>query len=305
MGVGASSMERWQPEYDRLGTGQPQKVSPLALLRSLPSSVSAEVAMDLGAKGPNLAVSTACASGGSAIGLARDLLLSGACDIAIAGGSESTRSRMAATCFHQMRALSPGGDDVAAASRPFDVDRNGFVLGEGAGVLVLERAEHAEARGIRAHAYLCGFGASSDAGHPTQPDQDGDGAVRAMQTSVEDAGVAPGEVDHVNAHGTSTPLNDLTESRALRKVFGAPPPVTAVKSVIGHAVGGAGAIEAVISVLTLEKQTISPTVNLDCLDPEIDLDVVVGASRRTRLRYVMSNSFGFGGHNVALLFRAA
>ncbi|MGW2485879.1 beta-ketoacyl-[acyl-carrier-protein] synthase family protein [Streptomyces sp. NPDC001606] len=305
IGVGTGSMQSWQAEFDRLAEHTPERVSPLALPRSVPNMAAAEIALDLGARGPNMVVSTACASGTSAIGVARDWLLSGHCDLVLAGGSESARLRMTAACFAQMRALSRRSDSPENASRPFDRDRDGFVLGEGAAVLVLERTEDARARGARPAALLAGFGASCDAHHFTAPHPGGDGAAHAIRGALADAGLAAEDIDHVNAHGTATPQGDAAEHNALHQVFRRPPPVTAVKGAIGHAIGGAGAIEAACTVLTLRHQLIPPTANLDTPDPAMDLDVVAKAPRPHRIRAALSNSFGFGGQNAVLAFTAA
>ncbi|QNP68855.1 beta-ketoacyl-[acyl-carrier-protein] synthase family protein [Streptomyces roseirectus] len=302
LGVGSNSLERYPEAFGRLADGRPERISPLMITRSVPSMVPAEIALRIGARGPNLAVSTACSSGASALGVARDMLRSGSCDIAVTGGAESTCGAIYTATFGQMRALSTRTHDPAGASRPFDRDRDGFVLAEGAGVLVLERAAHALARGVRPRARFAGFGSSCDAHHPTAPHPEGRGAVQAMREAIRDAGLAPGDIGHVNAHGTSTPLNDAVEFRALRQVFSCPPAVTAPKSVLGHALGGAGGIEAVCSVLSLEKQLVPPTVNLDCQDPEIDLDIVTKVPRLMRFDAVMSNSFGFGGQNAVTVF---
>ncbi|MEU3504655.1 beta-ketoacyl-[acyl-carrier-protein] synthase family protein, partial [Streptomyces hundungensis] len=305
MGVGMGSIQNWQAEFDRLGAHLPERVSPLALPRSLPNMAAAEIALDLGAQGPNLVVSAACASGTSAIGMGRDWLLSGSCDVVLAGGSESARLRMTAACFAQMRALSRRADSPATASRPFDRDRDGFVLGEGAAVLVLERIKDARARRARPQALLAGYGASCDAHHFTAPQPDGDAAARAMRTALSDAGLTPQDIDHVNAHGTATPQGDAAEHNALHQVFRRPPPVTAVKGTIGHAIGGAGAIEAACTVLTLQHQLIPPTANLDTLDPTLDLDVVAKVPLALRMEAAVSNSLGFGGQNAVLAFTTA
>ncbi|MEV8046466.1 beta-ketoacyl-[acyl-carrier-protein] synthase family protein [Streptomyces griseoluteus] len=305
MGVGTGSMQGWQAEFDRLAARVPDRVSPLALPRSVPNMAAAEIALDLGATGPNLVVSTACASGTSAIGLARDLLLSGACDLVLAGGSESARLPMTAACFAQMRALSRRADAPHEASRPFDRDRDGFVLGEGAAVLVLERTADARARAARPTALVAGYGASCDAHHFTSPHPGGDGAARAIRSALLDAGLAPEDIDHVNAHGTATPQGDLAEHNALHQVFHRPPPVTAVKGTVGHAIGGAGAIEAACTALTLRHQLIPPTANLHTQDPAIDLDVVAKVPRPTPMRAAISSSFGFGGQNAVLALTAA
>ncbi|MFG2395602.1 beta-ketoacyl-[acyl-carrier-protein] synthase family protein [Streptomyces lydicus] len=305
LGVGTASMERYEEEFAKLTSGRATEISPLAIPRSVPNMVAGEVGMDLRVRGPNLTVSTACASGATALGTARQLLLADACDVVVAGGSESLCSRIPAACFHQMGALSRRGDDPAGASRPFDADRDGFVLAEGAGMLVLERAEHARARGARVRSYLAGYGASCDAYHFTAPHPEGRGAAEALSAALGDAGLEPGDIGHVNAHGTSTVLNDRAEALALRQVFRRPPPVTAVKGALGHAAGGAGAIEAACTVLTLQEQVVPPTANLRCLDPDIELDVVSKVPRPVRMAAAVSNAFGFGGQNAVLVFRAA
>lgn len=279
-----------------------KSVSPTAISRSAPNMAAGEISLDLGIQGPGLTVSTACSSGATALSLARDLLRAGTCDIVLAGGTDVGRNRSGAIGFDRMRALSRRTHDPAGASRPFDADRDGFVLGEGAAVLVLENAGHARSRRAPVHAYLAGTAITSEAHHPTAPTPDGSGAARAMRLALAQAGLAPEDIDHVNAHGSSTKANDLAEARALRAVFRTPPPVTAVKSVIGHSIGAAGAIEAAVSVLSLIHQQIPPTANLDRLDPEIDLDLVTKTTRHLPLRTVLSNSFGFGGQNAALLF---
>ncbi|GAA0366606.1 beta-ketoacyl-[acyl-carrier-protein] synthase family protein [Streptomyces blastmyceticus] len=302
IGASTACMEHYDREFAWIADGRPERVSPMAIMRSIPNMAAGEVGLDLGARGPNLAVSTACASGASAVGVARDLVRAGSCDIAVAGGSESLRARSTAVGFHQMRALSVRGHDPEGASRPFDTDRDGFVLGEGAGLLVLERPAHARARGARPRALLRGYGASCDAHHTVAPHPDGRGAADALRVALADAGMTPGDIDHVNAHGTATRINDLTEFRALARVFRDPPPVTAPKGVLGHSAGGAGGIEAACCVLTLQHQLIPPTANLDNPDPAIPLDVVRKAPRRARLTAAVSNSFGFGGQNAVLVF---
>ncbi|WP_327269561.1 beta-ketoacyl-[acyl-carrier-protein] synthase family protein [Streptomyces sp. NBC_01218] len=303
LGVGSNSLETYGREFPRLGRDEPHLVSPLALPRSVPSMAAAEIALDLGLRGPNFTVASACASGATALGVARDLIAAGTCDLVLAGGAESARSRMTATCFTQMRALSRGAPE--RASRPFDADRDGFVLSEGAAVLVLEHPDHARSRGVRTRALLRGFGATADAHHPVAPHPEGRGAEYALRAALADAGCAPGEIGHVNAHGTSTPAGDAAEARALLRLFdGAPPPVTAAKGVLGHALGAAGAIEAALTVLTLEEQLVPPTAGLTRQEPGLELDVVTGAPRPTALAAAVSNSFGFGGQNAALLFTA-
>jgi 3-oxoacyl-[acyl-carrier-protein] synthase II len=299
VGVGSNSLEHYETTFGHLRDAHPEKISPLMVPRSVPNMAAGEIACDLHATGPSFTTSSACASGATAIGVARDLLRSGACDIAITGGAEAGRTRAASVGFWRMRALAERTQAPGTACRPFDADRDGFVLGEGAGMLVLERPGHA--RGARICSYLCGYGASEDARHYASPHPGG--AVQAMRTALADAGLALGDIGHVNAHGTATPLNDLAEAQALCEVFPAAPPVTASKSVIGHALGAAGALEAIATVITLEQQQVPPTANLRRLD--LDLDVVSGAPRPARISAAVSNSFGFGGQNAALILRAS
>ncbi|MEV6345320.1 beta-ketoacyl-[acyl-carrier-protein] synthase family protein [Actinoplanes sp. NPDC051851] len=306
LGVGSASMEGFEAGFEHLRAGRVEALSPYTLPRSVPNMAAAEAALALGAQGPCFTVSSACASGAHALGVARDLLLSGACDVVIAGGAESGRTRISAACFWKIGALSGRGDQPELASRPFDLDRDGFVLGEGAGVLVLERTADARARRAPVRAYLAGYGASADAHHVTAPHPEGRGAVQAIRTALTDAGLAPSEIGHVNAHATSTPMNDVVEARALREVFGpSVPPVTAIKGTIGHAMGAAGAIEAASVVLSLQRALLPPTANLDKLDPAVDLDVVSTRPRHLRPAPAVSTSFGFGGQNAALLFTPA
>ncbi|MFI1186064.1 beta-ketoacyl-[acyl-carrier-protein] synthase family protein [Streptomyces californicus] len=305
LGVGANSLSTYPAEFGRLRDGRTDKVSPFALPRSVPNMVAGAVSLDLGAKGPSFTTSSACASGTTALAVACDLLRGGACDIVISGGSESANSVMCSVTFGQMQALSKRRHDPAGASRPFDADRDGFVLGEGAGILVLERTSHARARGARTLAYLSGHASSCDAYHYTSPDPQGNGLAQAVRSALADASLTPRDIGHVNAHGTSTELNDRTEARALHQVFGAPPPVTANKSVIGHSMGAAGAIEAALTVLTLQHQLIPPTANLDRMDPLIDLDVVTKLPRPARIDAALTVSSGFGGQNAALVLTRA
>jgi 3-oxoacyl-[acyl-carrier-protein] synthase II len=284
----------------------PERVSPMLIPMLIPNMVAGHIAIEFAAFGPNLVTATACTSGATAIGVARDLLRSGACDVVIAGGTEAGVTPLSIAAFGQMHALSGRVDDPAAASRPFDVDRDGFVAAEAAGILILERAADAAARGAKVRGRLIGYGASADAHHITAPDPQGFGVGLAIQSALDDAGIGPSEVDHINAHGTSTPLNDVAESRVIRRIFGAnAPPVTSTKGVTGHSLGAAGAIEAAFSVLTMEHGLLPPTANLDVQDPEIDLDVVSKEPRKTDAEVVMSNSFGFGGQNGVLVLAHA
>ncbi|MFF2044247.1 beta-ketoacyl-[acyl-carrier-protein] synthase family protein [Kitasatospora sp. NPDC058170] len=305
LGVSANSVEHYRVEYARMDEGRPDRVSPLMLPRSIPNMAAGEVGLDLGVLGPSLVTSTACASGTTALGLACGLIRAGSCDVVLAGGTDSPRSPMVATAFDRLGALSRRRHDPVGASRPFDADRDGFVLGEGAGVLVLERVDHARARGVRPRAYLAGHGSAADAYHFTAPRPDGDGLARAVEAALADAGLAPHEIGHVNAHGTGTALNDPAEAAALHRVFHRPPPVTANKSVIGHTMGAAGAIEAALTVLTLQHGLIPPTANLDRMDGAIDLDVVTKVPRPLDVRAAVSVSSGFGGQNAAVVLTAA
>ncbi|MCX4918290.1 beta-ketoacyl-[acyl-carrier-protein] synthase family protein [Streptomyces sp. NPDC060011] len=305
LGNGIGGAAAWEKQHNVLRDEGPQKVSPL-LIPMLSINMSAGyVAMECGARGPNFVTATACASGTTAIGMARELLRSGLCDIVVTGGTEAPLVPSIVSGFSQMGALSKRRAAQSTASRPFDADRDGFVPAEGAAVLVLERAEHAKARGARIRAMVSGYGASADAHHATAPDPQGAGAELAVRSALSDAGVDGADVTHVNAHGTSTPLNDVSEARMIRRVVGQHPAVTSIKGVVGHALGAAGAIEAVATVLTIENGFVPPTANLESLDPEVDLDVVAKAGRELSVEVAVSNSFGFGGQNAVLVFSRA
>ncbi|MFI1258708.1 beta-ketoacyl-[acyl-carrier-protein] synthase family protein [Streptomyces netropsis] len=304
LGSSSSSFETITVGYERLLSDQVALIPPLGLPRSLTGTSAAEVAIDLKVTGPNFVTAAGCASGAVALGVARQLLLAGALDVVVSGGAETMRHRLAAACFAQMGALSRRNGEPAAACRPFDAGRDGFVLGEGAGILVLERAEFARARRAPVLAYLSGHGAACDAYHLVSPHPDGLGAEQALREALHEAAWDPADVDHVNAHGTGTVLNDAIEARYLSGVLPHRPPVTAPKSVLGHAGGAAAAIEAALAVLSLREQAIPPTANLDRLDDAMDLDVVTKAPRPAVLRTAMSVSAAFGGQNAALAFRA-
>jgi len=279
---------------DRKGA---DRVSPFLVPMMMANAGAANVSMRFGWHGPSEAICTACAAGTHAVAAAARLVATGRCDVAIGGASEAAIQEVAIGAFSNMTALSTSG-----ISRPFDVRRDGFVIAEGAAALVLEDKERALARGARIYAEVAGAASTADAHHITAPEPEGTGAVACMELALEDAGLAPGDVGHINAHGTSTPLNDLAEARAIHKVFGDPgPPVTSAKGLTGHSLGGAGAIEAVASALTIFHGTIPPTAGLEELDPEIGLDVVAGAPRPFTPAPVISNSFGFGGHNGCLV----
>lgn len=307
LGSGIGGAETWQEEYPRYLDKGPGRVSPMFVPKMLSNTGAGAVAIRTGARGPNMTVNTACAAGGSAIHMARDWLRSGSADIVLAGGVEAGITGLSVSAFAQMGALSRN-PDPALASRPFDVDRDGFVIGEGAAVVVLERRAQAEARGAQPLAVIAGAGASADAFHATAPPDDGGGAALAIQRALDDAGIDPRAIGHLNAHGTSTPLNDAAEARALRAVFGAHTDdiaVTSTKGVTGHLLGAAGAVEAVFALMSLRESVIPPTANLTTQDPDIDLDVVAGSPREAQLDAVMSTSMGFGGQNSALVITPA
>jgi 3-oxoacyl-[acyl-carrier-protein] synthase II len=266
------------------------------------NATAGTIAMQFGWKGPNFSVASACAASANAIGEAARLIRDGSADIVMTGGSESCMTPTAISAFARMTALSTRNDDPEHASRPFDADRDGFVMGEGAAALVLERWDRAVARGARIYGEVLGYGRNADAYHITAPSPGGVGAAACMQLALDDAGLAPGAIGHINAHGTSTQLNDAAEAEAIRKVFGdTPPPVTSTKGVTGHLIGAAGATEAVASLLSLRRGVVLPTANLERLGDDIALDVVKGAPRELEPRPVLSNSFGFGGHNATLV----
>ncbi|WP_052666331.1 beta-ketoacyl-ACP synthase II [Nitriliruptor alkaliphilus] len=307
LGSGIGGAETWAEEYPRYLDKGPGRVSPMFVPKMLSNTAAGTVAIRTGARGPNLTVNTACAAGASAIHVARDLIRSGSADVVIAGGVEAGITGLSVSAFAQMGALSRN-PDAASASRPFDVDRDGFVMGEGAGVLVLESAAHAAARGATVLASVAGAGASADAHHATAPPEDGGGAVLAIQRALEDAGISPSDLGHINAHGTSTPLNDVAESRALRTVLGDALDAIAVsstKGVTGHLLGAAGAVEAAFAILAMRDGLVPPTANLTRQDPDIVLDVVAGSPRGVALDAVLSTSMGFGGQNAALVLTRA
>lgn len=305
IGCGLGGVSTWERQHRTLLQKGPAEVSALTVPMLVPNIVAGQLAIDLRATGPNLVTATACASGATAIGTAMSLLRDGSCDVVVTGGSEAAVTPLLVTGFAQMGALSRRTADPAAASRPFDVDRDGFVIGEGSGILVLEREADARSRGATVRAMLAGYGASADAYHLTAPDPAGIGLRRALDAALAAAGVGPDEVDHVNAHGTSTPLNDAAEACALSAALPGTPAVTSTKGVVGHTLGAAGAIEAVFTVLAIQSGTVPPTANLENRDPAIELDVVAGAPRRGRFEVAVSNSSGFGGQNAVLVFTTA
>ncbi|MEN3001870.1 MAG: beta-ketoacyl-ACP synthase II [Armatimonadota bacterium] len=285
----------------------PDRLSPFLAPMMIADMASGFVSITFGAKGPNLCVVTACSTGADALGIAARLIQNGEAEVMIAGGSEAAIVPIGVAAFCAARAMSTRNDDPEHASRPFDAQRDGFVMGEGAGVLILESLEHARARGARIYAELLGYGMSADAYHITQPDPEGDGALRCMRNAIRDAGLQPTDIHYINAHGTSTRYNDAKETLAIKRLFGDYAyqlPVSSTKSVIGHLLGAAGAVEAAATILAIQHQTLPPTINYEYPDPECDLDYVPNEPRPARVRYAMTNSFGFGGHNTALVFGA-
>jgi 3-oxoacyl-[acyl-carrier-protein] synthase II len=304
IGSGIGGLSEFEAQHERLLTKGIDKVSPFTIPKLMVNSASGHVSSMYGIKGPNFAVATACASAGNAIGEALRAIQTGDADVMITGGSEAALTPMGLAGFQNMRALSFRTDAPQAASRPFDRDRDGFVLAEGAGVVVIEEYEHARKRGARIHGELKGYGASGDAGHITQPDEEGRGAARAMRKALDDAELPPDAVDYINAHGTSTPLGDRAETVAMKQVFGAHAHrllVSSTKSQLGHTLGASGGIELIACALTIGRGVIAPTINLENPDPECDLDYVPNTARQARVRVAMSNSFGFGGHNASLV----
>lgn len=279
-----------------------RKVSPLTIPMLMPNGPAAHVGLAFGALGGVHAPVSACASGAEALALAWRMLRADEVDVVIAGGAEASICPLPLAGFAQMRAMSTRNDEPERASRPFDVERDGFVLGEGAGILVLERAEFALARGARAYARLAGIGLSSDAHHITAPDPEGTGAARAITSALRTAGIDPADVGHVNAHATATVVGDVAEAAAIRTAVGEHAVVTAPKSALGHLLGAAGAVEALATVLAIRDELVPPTLNLERLDPAVRLDVATGTARKVRLSAAVNDSFGFGGHNVALAF---
>lgn len=293
-------------EHEKLLHSGPDRVSPFFIVSAIVNLASGNVSIRHGAKGPNSATATACSAGAHAIGDSFRLIERGDADAMICGGAESAITPMAVAGFASMRALSTHNSEPKKASRPFDAERDGFVIGEGAGILILEELEFAKRRGANILAEIVGYGMSGDAFHVTMPDETGSGAIRVMNRALKDAGIAPEQIGYVNAHGTSTPYNDKFETRAIKNVFGdyaASLPVSSTKSMTGHALGAAGGIEAVFSILTMRENTLPPTINYEHPDPECDLDYVPNEPRQKTVDYVLSNSFGFGGTNACLVFK--
>ena len=307
IGSGIGGAITWEEQHRQLMERGPGHVSPFFIPMIITNMASGVTSILTGAKGPSSCVVTACATGGNAIGDAARMIQRGEVDAMMAGGSEAAITALSVAGFCSMKAMSTRNDTPQAASRPFDATRDGFVMGEGAGVVLLEALERAEARGADIYAELIGYGVTSDAFHITQPDPEGDGAYRSMAAAIADAGIAPEEIDYINAHGTSTPYNDRLETLAITRLFGEHArrlAVSSSKSMMGHLLGAAGGVELVACALALRHQMIPPTINYTVPDPECDLDYVPNTARQARLRTVMSNAFGFGGHNAILILRA-
>ena len=304
IGSGIGGLPLIEETHTELTNRGPRRVTPFFVPASIINMISGHVSMKYGFKGPNIAVVTACTTGLHAIGLSARMIEYGDADVMVCGGSEATISPLGVGGFAAMRALSTRNDDPATASRPWDKDRDGFVLGEGAGVMVIEEYEHAKARGAKIYAEIAGFGMSGDAGHMTAPNMDG--PRRAMLSAIENAHLQPSDVDYVNAHGTSTPLGDVNESNAIKAAFGDHAKkivVSSTKGATGHLLGGAGGLESVFTALAIHHQTIPPTINIFNQDPECDLDYCANTARKMEIKVALKNNFGFGGTNGALVFK--
>jgi len=304
LGSGIGGLNEIETQHERLLTKGPDKVSAFTIPKLMVNAASGHVSIRYGLRGPNYAVATACASATNAMGDAFKSIQYDDADIMVTGGTEAACTPMGLSGFANMRALSERHDDPAGASRPFDADRDGFVLSEGAGLLVFEELEHAKARGARIYAEVLGYGASADGGHITQPDAEGTGAAMAMSSALRDAKLSPEAIDYINAHGTSTPLGDKAETIAVKTVFGEHAykvSISSTKSQLGHLLGASGGVEMVLCMKALADQVCPPTINYTTPDPACDLDYTPNTPRERRLRVVMSNSFGFGGHNASII----
>ena len=307
VGAGLGGLETFERFHKRLiQTNNPKKVSPFFIPMLISNMASGQIGIRWGAKGPSISISTACATGSHSIGYALRTIQYGDADVMITGGAEAAISPVSVSGFDAMRALAELKDDPKKASRPFDKERTGFVIAEGCGIIILETLEHAKQRGAEIYGELVGFGQSADAYHIAAPSPNGEGPTRCMTNALSDAGISPEDIDYINAHGTSTPLNDLAETMAIKNVFkdyAYKIPISSNKSMIGHLLGAAGAVEAIFTMLTLREGIIPPTINYEHPDPECDLDYVPNVAREAKLKYAISNSFGFGGTNASLVFR--
>lgn len=305
IGTGIGGIGTIMEQAEVLRERGPERISPFLVPMMISDSAAGMLAIRVGARGPNMALATACASGNNAIGEAMEMIRRGSADAMIAGASEGALVPLAMAGMNVMGALSTRNDDPQSASRPFDRDRDGFLMGEGAGILVLESLDHAQARGAAILCEISGYGTSDDAYHISAPAENGAGAAISMRLALEDAGLQLTDIDYINAHGTSTPLNDKSETAAIKTVFGGQAykiPISSTKSMTGHLLGASGAVEAVFSILAMREGIIPPTINYQTPDPECDLDYVPNQPRKAEIRHAMSNSFGFGGHNATLVF---
>ncbi|GAB1620463.1 MULTISPECIES: beta-ketoacyl-ACP synthase II [Agarivorans] len=306
IGSGIGGLGLIEQNHENYLKNGPRKISPFFVPSTIINMVAGHLSIMKGLKGPNIAVTTACTTGAHAIGLAARMIAYGDASVMLAGGAEKASTHLGMGGFGAAKALSTRNDDPTKASRPWDQDRDGFVLGDGAGVVVLEEYEAAKARGAKIYAELVGFGMSGDAYHMTSPPADGDGAARSMAAAIKDAGIDASEIDYINAHGTSTPAGDVAETQAVKSVFGEHAKevlVSSTKSMTGHLLGAAGAVEAIVSILAIRDQIAPPTINLENPSEGCDLDYVVGKARETKIDYALSNSFGFGGTNGSLVFK--
>jgi 3-oxoacyl-[acyl-carrier-protein] synthase II len=304
LGSGIGGLSEIEAQIERMLSKGPERVSPFTVPKMMVNAAGGNLSISFGLTGPNYAVATACASATNAMGDALRSIRLGETDLVITGGTEAAITRMGLAAFQNMKALSTRNDDPAAASRPFDADRDGFVLGEGAGLLIFEELQHAKARGAKIYAEVLGYGTTSDAGHITAPDPEGIGAAAAMRAAINDAGLAANDVDYINAHGTSTPLGDTAETKAIKTVFGNhayKTKISSTKSALGHSLGASGGVEAVILCKAIETATIPPTINYQTPDPDCDLDYTPNQAQELDLNVAMSNSFGFGGHNACIV----
>ena len=305
-GSGIGGLNELEEQHARLANKGPSKVSAFTIPKLMVNAASGNISIAYGAKGQSIAVSSACASATNAMGVGLRHLRDDVCDVVFTGGSEAALTPLALAAFSSMKALSTRNDDPAASSRPFDRDRDGFVLAEGAGALIFEELEHARKRGAPILAEVLGFGTTTDAEHITQPSEDGLGAAEAMRLALKDAKILPGEVDHINAHGTATPLGDLAETKAIKRVFGDSAKrliISSTKSAVGHTLGASGGIELIATVRALQNSIVPPTINLDNPDEGCDLDYCPRVARDRKIRVALSNSFGFGGHNACIVVR--
>ena len=306
LGSGIGGLGEIEVQIERMLTKGPERVSPFTIPKMMVNAAGGNISIANGLRGPNYAVATACASATNAMGDAFRSIRIGESEVVITGGTEAAITRMGLAAFQNMKALSTRNDDPAGSSRPFDADRDGFVMGEGAGLLMFEELQHATSRGAKIYAEVVGYGTTSDAGHITAPDPEGLGAAAAMKAAIEDAGVEVTAIDYINAHGTSTPLGDKAETQAIKRVFGDHARrvlISSTKGALGHSLGASGGIEAVILAKTIETATIPPTINYKTPDPACDLNYVPNESRSGEVKLAMSNSFGFGGHNACIVMR--